>query len=201
MASEPMRDPLTVLDAWREQGADGLDPLRFRFIEALALRAAGHDGEARRLLDDRLRGLMQAYGDAIERAACPAGTAPAASASASPLASLVDALASRAPTAIEPAFIDYFRDTWTRVSAVRQVRQSLEHVPENAGPLNSSHLVHRALSLMRQQSPGYLEQFLSYVDALSWLEQIVPASAPAAGETPRVGVVKKGVRSKPRGRR
>jgi len=201
MGSEPMRDPLTVLDAWREQGADRLDPVRFRFMEALAERAGGHDGEARRLLDDRLRGLVDAYGEVVERAACRAGTAPAAGTRASPLASLVDALASRVPAAAEPAFIDYFRDTWTRVSAVRQVRQSLEHVPENAGPLNSSHLVHRALSLMRQQSPGYLEQFLSYVDALSWLEQIVPASAPAAGEAPRAGGVKKGVRGKPRGRR
>ena len=43
-----------MLDAWREQGADRLDPVRFHFIEALERRAAGHSGEARRILDDRV---------------------------------------------------------------------------------------------------------------------------------------------------
>jgi hypothetical protein len=55
------------------------------------------------------------------------------------------------------------------------MRQSQAGVPENAGPLNTNHL-HRSLSLMREVSPGYLEQFLSYVDALSWLEGMHPIS-------------------------
>ena len=59
------------------------------------------------------------------------------------------------------------------------MRQSLEQVPGNAGPLNSSSLVHRSLSLMRELSPGYLQQFLSYVDALSWMEQMNGGSASA----------------------
>jgi hypothetical protein len=49
------------LDAWRKRGAHRLDPARFRAIEALALRAGRHSGEARRLLDARLSELMAEY--------------------------------------------------------------------------------------------------------------------------------------------
>jgi hypothetical protein len=94
--------------------------------------------------------------------------------------------------------IDYFRETWSKVSTNRQLRQSQEDVPENAGPLNSSHLAHRALSLMRELSPGYLRQFLSYVDALSWMEQINSVGMVTGKEAPRTGAAKKTVRSKPR---
>ncbi|ERI30971.1 PF11445 domain protein [Burkholderia cenocepacia BC7] len=44
-----------TLDAWREQGADRLDPVRFHRIDALERRAAVLDGAARALLDARLR--------------------------------------------------------------------------------------------------------------------------------------------------
>src|SRR5215469_14986649 len=51
----------TRLDAWREQGADRFDPLRFHVMEALERRSVDHDGEARRLLDERLSTLLDAY--------------------------------------------------------------------------------------------------------------------------------------------
>ena len=95
--------------------------------------------------------------------------------------------------------LDYFRKTWSRVSAERQVRQSRDQVPTNAGPLNSSSLVHRSLSLMRELSPGYLEQFLSYVDALSWMEQLNGGDAPVAQkETRRPVAAKKSAKSRSR---
>lgn len=87
--------------------------------------------------------------------------------------------------------IDYFREAWASVSTNKQLRQSQEHVPDNAGPLNSSHLVHRSLSLMRTLSPGYVRQFLSYVDALSWMEQMNQASAAPAKDAPRAAAAKK----------
>jgi hypothetical protein len=105
--------------------------------------------------------------------------------------------------------LDYFRETWSRFSTEKQLRQSLEQVPDNAGPLNSNSLVHRSLSLMRALSPGYLQQFLSYVEALSWMEQLV---APAAGtsmgtgaatpaaDVPRGAGARKAARSKPKAR-
>lgn len=80
--------------------------------------------------------------------------------------------------ALELPVLDYFRSVWTRVNATRQLRRARERVPDNAGPLNSGSLVHRSLTLMRELSPAYFEQFLSYADALAWLEPLV---APAAG--------------------
>jgi hypothetical protein len=206
-----------MLDAWREQGADRLDPVRFHFIDALERRAAGHNGEARRILDDRLSELLERYAGDIERAASkPADDGNAASLrepARSGLAGLIDHIARHAsadgdctaagsrvtgsPSWPELEVLDYFREIWSRVSTERQLRQSLEQVPGNAGPLNSSSLVHRSLSLMRELSPGYLQQFLSYVDTLSWMEQM-NGGALAGKEVPRAGSVRKSVRGKSR---
>jgi Protein of unknown function (DUF2894) len=207
-----------MLDAWREQGADRLDPVRFRFIEALDRRAAGHGGEARRILDDRLSKLLEAYTDDLESAACRAADAGSTISAREPargaLAELIDSIASRVPAGGDgPAadnavhrpssypeleVLDYFREIWSKVSTERQLRQSLEQVPGNAGPLNSSNLVHRSLSLMRELSPGYLQRFLSYVDALSWMEQMNGGGALAGKDAHRAGSVRKRARGKPR---
>lgn len=108
-----------------------------------------------------------------------------------------DALGLRAAYPELP-LLDEFRALWSRFSADRQVRQSQEQVHKNAGPLNSNQLVHRALSLMRELSPGYLQQFLSYTDALMWMEQMTAASAPAAKEAPRASAARKSPRGKSR---
>ncbi|KVO94887.1 hypothetical protein WJ82_32210 [Burkholderia ubonensis] len=192
-----------MLDAWRASGADRLDPVRFHRIDALERRAAGHDGDARRLLDARLDALLAGYADDVERAGDanePRDVAQGRPASGA-LAGLVthiarDAQADRA--GIDPALIDYFRETWSKVRTEKQYRQALDQVPRNAGPLNSSSLVHRSLSLMRDLSPGYLQQFLSYVDALAWLEDLAGGGAQAEKEAPRAKGVKKGARSKAR---
>ena len=53
--------PLTAqLQAWRTQGADRADPARFDILQALATRLRTQEGEARRLLEARLAGLMRA---------------------------------------------------------------------------------------------------------------------------------------------
>ncbi|KVC84485.1 hypothetical protein WI82_24770 [Burkholderia ubonensis] len=192
-----------MLDAWRASGADRLDPVRFHRIDALERRAAGHDGDARRLLDARLDRLLAGYAGDVERAGDanePDDVAQARPASGA-LAGLVthiarDAQADRA--GIDPALIEYFRETWSKVRTEKQYRQALDQVPRNAGPLNSSSLVHRSLSLMRDLSPGYLQQFLSYVDALAWLEDLAGGGAQAEKEAPRAKGVKKGARSKAR---
>ena len=54
----------------------------------------------------------------------------------------------------ELPLLDVYRDIWAKVSANRQLRQSEQQVPDNAGPLNSNNLVHRSLALMRQLSPA-----------------------------------------------
>jgi len=103
--------------------------------------------------------------------------------SAGPLADLLAYLAEQAPhkyagkppgsvLAEELPEVDYFQKTWSRLSTGLRLQQSQRQVPENAGPLNSSHLIHRSLLLMQERSPGYLQHFLSYVDTLSWMEQL-----------------------------
>lgn len=171
------RDPLAMLAAWREQGADRLNPIRFHFIEALSRRAAQQRGHARRVLDEKVATLVDAYQRDVDAAGSGGGAHPA-HAQTGPLAELLAQLAAgtAATTPVQSAYpelplLDYFRDTWSRYSTRHQLRQSQERVPENAGPLNSSLLVHRALSLMGEVAPEYLRHFLSYVDALSWMEQ------------------------------
>ena len=89
----------------------------------------------------------------------------------SALAQLVDDMVSRRAMDGEDALLDYFRNTWARLSAEQRLTQSLAQTPDHAGPLNSHHLVHRSLTLMREVSPGYLHRFMSYVDALLWVDQ------------------------------
>ncbi|WP_408281074.1 MULTISPECIES: DUF2894 domain-containing protein [unclassified Paraburkholderia] len=210
--SDPASGARATLDAWRERGADRLDPVRFHFIDAFERRAAAHGGETRRILDERLSGLLDAYAAQIERAASSANDAAAHGAGESAdatLKGLVDYIASQdhVPVASglphsasypELPALDYFREVWSKVRTEKQMRQSLEQVPGNAGPLNSSSLVHRALSLMREVSPGYLKQFLSYVDALSWMEQMNGGAAPTGKDAPRGGNAGKSARGKAR---
>ncbi|CTP91563.1 DUF2894 domain-containing protein [Xanthomonas graminis] len=234
-----MRDNATsaseLFGAWRQRHAERLDPLRLRFIEALARRADAHQGEARRLLEQKLSALLDAY--AADLARMPAATdadadgdcavaggdsdadadadaAPTASASArSPLGDLLQRFASgathdphTAANAMPPQSaqqlpaLDNARRLWTELRSRSQLRQSLQQAPADAGPLNSGVLVHRALALMRSLSPGYLQQFLAYVDALSWLQQLHDAGALATPHKPDAAIGKKPTRGKPRKR-
>ncbi|MFM0493719.1 DUF2894 domain-containing protein [Paraburkholderia caledonica] len=200
-----VQTPRATLDAWLERGADRLDPLRFTFIDAFERRAAAHTGAARHVLDEKLAALLETYARKVDQAAATAGHASSPDAPArGTLAELVGYMqdeprrpaGERAPYPELPA-LDYFRETWAKVRTEKQLRQSLQPAPGNAGPLNSSSLVHRSLSLMRELSPGYLKQFLSYVDALSWMEQL-SGGAPASKDAPRAGAAARGTRSKAR---
>lgn len=64
-----------TIAAWRAQGAQHLDPVRFCYLEALARRAAGHEGAARRVLDGKLAQALAEYGARLEQARCDAGQA------------------------------------------------------------------------------------------------------------------------------
>lgn len=110
---------------------------------------------------------------------------------AGPLGELLDHIARQAPekyqgdAPVEPPEIEYFQKTWERLSVGLRLQQSHQQVPENAGPLNSTQLIHRALLLMQDTAPDYLRHFLAHVEALSWMEQFnatttAPATKPAA---------------------
>ncbi len=195
MKQEKLASAAKQLAEWRERGEDRLAPSRFHFMDALAGRMADQDGDAWRVLEERLSRYLQRYQDEIveparqsarlSQQACAPGALQKTS---GPLGEMlrdrtgqqtecsVDAAATDVCTtqalSLDPALIDYFRDAWARVSASRTVRQSGEQVPDNAGPLNSNGLAHRTLRLMQSLSPGYLQHFLTYMDALSWMEQL-----------------------------
>ena len=99
----------------------------------------------------------------------------------SPLSELLAHIAAQTPSGAaypELPEMDYFRQACARSGTARLLRHSRAQVPANAGPLNSSNLVHRSLSLMREQSPAYLQHFLAYLDALSWMDQLDRGAAP-----------------------
>jgi len=167
------------------------DAVRARFAQALARRADAHAGAARQRLEERLAALA----DVSPRVHDEPSAAAAPSSRRGALAALVDHAAREKPAPVlgastpacapapgKPAAPDtrtvqFFKRTWSRLSADQRLAQSRATLPENAGPLNSHHLVHRSLTLMRELSPEYLERFVGYVDALQWLEQANEAAA------------------------
>lgn len=220
-------DARTVLDAWRTRGDDRMDPVRFRFMDAIERRASRYEGQARRILDERLSLLLGAYARDLEHAV--AGHAQEGRAEPprvpvrGPLGELVDYVGNLEPAGVAPIGaggeaggtsrlattrtrvpelgltpLDYLREVWSRLSVDVHLRQSLDQVPEHAGPLNSESLVYRSLALMRELSPGYLQQFLSYVDALAWLEALGDDGTLAPKEPPRAATAKKTARGKAR---
>lgn len=182
-------DPASRLQALRARGADSVDRVRFRYMEALAARAADRPGRAGQLLAGRLQALLADYEQRLQQAGQE--TRQAVAPRPRPLAGLlahigqavgpdpgpgIDAAASDAlgPTrkpAGELKSVAYFRDTWLNISVNQQVTQALAQAPENAGPLNSHILVLQSLELMRQIAPEYLKRFMSHSEALLWLEQ------------------------------
>ena len=63
------------------------------------------------------------------------------------------------------------RNTWSKISADKQLTQALRQAPKNAGPINSHMLALRSLALMREISPDYLNRFMSYTETLLCLDQ------------------------------
>ncbi|MBL8305378.1 MAG: DUF2894 domain-containing protein [Rubrivivax sp.] len=151
--------------------------VRARRIDALARRAAGHEGAARQLLEARLQALRAAGAHAAAEAQ-PAGAHPA-----TPLGGLLDHIAqcTATPQATRPELrsVSRHRGTWSRLSVEQRVHQALAQVPAQAGPLNTQRLVHEALRTLRELSPEYLHRLVAQVETLLWLEQAAQG-APAA---------------------
>ncbi len=188
-------DPALVrqrLARWRQcSGLAGSSQLAM--LEALARRADACTGSRRQRLERRLAQLCARL-DPVLDAAAPAPAQPAAGALAEVTARL-DAIArarhGQAGDGAEPemAMLGELRRLWMQVRSDSQLRRSLQDLPEDAGPLNSGKLVHRALNLAGELSPQYLRHFLAHLDALAWIAQVpvpavAPAAAPGAG-TPR----------------
>jgi hypothetical protein len=159
--------------------------IRVQLIAAMETRAAGLDGEARRVLEERVAALRAIPANELpDTAADGSAWESATRPRRGPLGSLVDSIASdasaeRAAYPELPALED-LRNLWSNIRADSQLQHSVAHTPVDAGPLNSAALVSRSIALMRELSPGYLRSFLAYVDDLAWLEQLGSASAATA---------------------
>ncbi len=209
-------------EALRARAASRVDAVRLRVLEALTRRGAGLDEAVRRTLDDKATALATtwlagaavdpavdpavddtqcriddgmphrgALAELVSRLGRPASTIPAR---AGPTKSQDVSSVPASPAELET--LAYFRRTWSRLSADQRVAESLSTLPENAGPLNSHHLVHRSLSAMREVSPEYLERFIAHVDALLWLDLANEGAIADAAPAARV----EGGRKPPRGR-
>ena len=180
MAPRPADLPAALAEG-RARGGAAIDPVGWHAVEALARRAAAHQGAARahieRRVGERLAALL---------ARCAAAAAPPAPPRDSPLAAL-RALAVPAPRAAgtpapaadaalpELTALRDFRQRWQRLQAEHWLDQSIASAPGNAGPLNSHALAVRTLRQLDALSPGYVVHLLSQLDALRWLE---PDAAP-----------------------
>jgi hypothetical protein len=208
-----------ALQAMRQRGAAHFDPVRFHAIESLARRATTRQGHARALIDARVGALLAAYGADFERGGEPLAPAVPATRTPGPLAALLDELAGHAALTLPPGLaaseavrpqgapgaqerahppelksLRYFRGTWSRLSAERKLTQSRARLPDNAGPLHSHRLMHRALTLMRTLSPAYLERFMGYVETLQWLDQAQQPPNATDREAPRAKAARKPAR-------
>ena len=180
--------------------APGVSAVRQFHIDALARRAAQHQGEVRRVLEDKLQALRAAQALSTANAQGPvalpgdndASDATLAPASVAPQPSMAELLAHIArqtgvpptlgpatgaalPTRDAPVELKAIRDhrnTWSRLGAERRLHQALAKVPDNAGPMNTQRLLHQALSLMHDASPAYLLHFMAHAECLLALDQV-----------------------------
>lgn len=150
--------------------------------QALQQRAAGELPAVQALLAARAQALAPLAAPAAVAVPVPGAVSGAAPGKVrGPLGRLADGLQTGAQPAPELAVLQRSRSTWERLSAGQRVQQALAQVPAQAGPLNTSHLIHRALGLMQAVAPGYLQHFVPYVDTLLWL-QGQQGQAPGTGK-------------------
>ena len=196
------------LDALQASGADHHDPVRFAYLVALTRRAATATEPVRQLLmaktaalADELAARPTPFPEAHPESAAPSplaellayislhahvqmeATQPATASVAvnrNFRPNFQNSSVGHSPQAAELKSVAYFRNTWSRLSTEQQLTQTLAQAPANAGPMNSQHLVLRSLEVMRDISPDYLQAFMSYIDALIWLDHADPTRQPAS---------------------
>ena len=213
MTHEP--DPATAIASLRDCGAEPFDPVRLHFLAALARRTQDHQGAVKRLLEDRLSHALAQYQQRLARHEQAAGDVrrPERGHQPDTLAELTRTLTQHLPTdgqasadagdagmGFRPELksIRNFRQTWSRLSVDRQLAQAMEQGPENAGPFNSHQLVLRALSLMRDVAPHYLNRFMSHADALLWLDQADGKPVAKSAVEGESGKIRKTIRGRAR---
>ncbi len=201
-----------MLATLRDAGTGQRACLRLHRIQTLAARLSGLDGRARAVLESRLHQLLQDAPPPTPDGASSPSTEAAAGNGLAALRQLRSELRARsgasfaslarsapmpeatgdgvAPAAdAHPAplpALEAARQTWARLRMDDHLRHVMAEVPDDAGPMHSTVLVHRAIAVMQEAAPGYLQHFLGYADALATLERLCPLPATASpARTPR----------------
>jgi hypothetical protein len=189
-------DAVRALDALRARGGAAADPVGWALAEALARRGAGQDAAVRRELAPRLARAAAAVAARLDAGAACAPVAPPA---VPAWALLRPALG--ADPADELKSVRRFRPALARWRVERQISRALARGPDNPGPLNSEHLLLRALQQLQAAAPAMLGAFVTQIETLLWLDGARGGTPPAA--TPRVGSARaaRGPASHPSARR
>ena len=205
----------------RAVGEERVDPVRFRFIEALAERSAGQPSAVQAVLAHKLARALADYQQRCSAARAMRLPYPAPVTPHSPLADLVrllgasdeaspgsadavrDALAGRSgsssplPVLVELRSLEQDRSKWKRLHVQQQLARSLAQVPDNPGPLNSQLLLLRALQRLQTLSSGYLEAFISQVETLQWLAEASSVTPDLQLPLTRLDAERKELRKRP----
>lgn len=162
-------------------GAAERDPLGWHYAQALAARTRLQRGPAQAQLLGKLLAALDAL---AQRLSQPPAPRPPSAPSAALVAlrderlrlqqaqSAAHSIAWSAPQTrpAESARVGQVRRQLGRMQVHKQVSQALSQAPLNAGPINSQMLVLRALALLRERSPDYLNRLMTEVDTLLCLE-------------------------------
>lgn len=170
-----------LLLSLRKAGAAQSDPVGWHYIETLAARTHAHTGAVQQLLQEKLHSALMTLQERLDNRPMPGSDRDPRSAAPSPMAQLLQDMAPAADIASvhplaaagrggESPRVRQFRRQLRKISVQKQVSQAIAQGPQNAGPINSHMLVLRALGLMRDISPDYLNRFMTHVDTLLCLE-------------------------------
>lgn len=182
----PGADSHDRLQALHKAGAPARDPVGWHYLQTLAARTAAHAGTAKALLDRKLQQALDAFEVRWQNHPAPqlsvhSGPSPLAlllqdmgqnpaAVSAVPASTASNPPAPATGLRPENPRVRQFRRQLRKIGVQKQVRQAIAQAPRNAGPINSHMLVLRALGLMRDISPDYLDRFMTHLDTLLCLE-------------------------------
>ena len=192
----------TLMQRLRDANASRLDSVGWHYIETLAQRSRAHTGPAHALLQEKLLHALQAFEQRMARTTKAHQSRPLPSSQTAPsaLGLLLQEMAPPALPALETASssrlglqpesprVRQFRRQLRQISVHKQVSKAIAQAPHNAGPINSHMLVLRALGLMRDISPDYLNRFMTHLDTLLCLqaaEQTRPTPAKSSASRAR----------------
>lgn len=188
------------LDQLRQAGEDRLDPVRFRYLEALEHRLRTRELQHSRHWQKLLQAVRE-YQLKARQARLPSTPRfpPRPSSLGSLLEDLAQVPAAKATASQSAVEARVFGDAAghgpsltgdrnpgprplkaiTRAHANQdaqalheRIRRAIEQAPGNAGPMNAHRVVSRAVAEMHTLSPDYMKRFARYTDTLMALEKL-----------------------------